>query len=317
MANINFASNNINHFVGATVGSLTGSYDSTKVPYSICVPHSFSINSVKFNPVVGEISWLHFRIHSEYTNSTYNILRLYDNNNRLIFTLRKNDIYDYIMATLTNGTQSVSSSNLINSFNYSTLFNIDIKLTINAFGLEAKIYFNSNLVITLSVINNPNNYTHPASMSFSTSSVVTHYLSEIISADQDTRNARLSLLRPITTGTYNNWNGLVSALADDDNSSGMTTTLANLKQSLLMSNYNGPTNVSNLVINTMNMRGLNGPSKITHLLRKSGLDYESSEYPVDYTLGFNLTDFKINPSTSLPWSSSDFTNMEFGFKSVA
>lgn len=73
------------------------------------------------------------------------------------------------------------------------------------------------------------------------------YFSEVIISDSDTRNARLDLLRPVSAGAYENFDGPLSSLADDDPTTGMTTTLPDQSQSTILSDYAGANNISNVV----------------------------------------------------------------------
>ncbi len=141
------------------------------------------------------------------------------------------------------------------------------------------------------------------------------FYSEIIVAVSDTRNSRLDLIRPSATGALSDWDGPLAALADDDPTTGMTTTAADQDLSAQVEAYTGATNISNVVQVTTSVRGINSPDELDHLIRLSAVDYRSPSFTVPFEKAFQVTDWNQNPATSLPWQASDLSSAEFGFTS--
>jgi hypothetical protein len=323
MPNILFASNNVSHFPNSAAGSQPNSFDSNRVPYGIGLTNFEVINSPVFAPSTGNETWFHFRMFTlragQYRNDE--LFAAYDDAGVKLFRLYKtfNSGLD-MTCVLNDGSNSLteeSSSNIT----LGKVNSIDIRYVAQPLGLTLDVYINSSLVSSQTFASNPNGYTAPGRFSIGTG--FTEYdtseltVSEIIVADGDTRNARLDLLRPTAAGAYEEWSGSLVALADDDTTTGMTTIAAEQKQTVTLTAYTGAANISNVVICSQTTRGQNSPENLAHMVRLSGVDYFSPTIPVDFPLQYNLTDYQINPATSLPWLGSDLSLVETGFKSIA
>ena len=325
MPKILFASNNIAHWPTAVAGSVSGTFDSSRVPYSIAMSNNETLNSPQFIPSQGEETWFHFRIYNSGDASRYDspiLFRCYDIYGNTLVTLRKqDDTPEYgIVGFAYDGNTSLTDTSSILLTNNKIGF-LDIKYTVTPLKIELKVYVNGALGLTILLNSNPNNYVAPVTFSlgcaFTSSLSDIQHISEIIVADGDTRNARLNLLRPISAGAYEQWNGALASLADDDPTTGMTTIAPDQRQTVQLSAYTGATNISNFVIVSQTTRGQNSPTGLRHMIRLSGVDYNSPLIPVDYPLQYNITDFELNPATSLPWEGSDLSLIETGFLSVA
>ena len=324
MPNILFASNNIAHWPGAVAGSVPGTFDPDRVPYSIALTNYEILNSPEFTPSTGNDTWFHFRFYAydvDY-NRADTFLQAYDPDGNLLFKIKKNQAQHNLNAncTLYDGTTSIAEDASID-WTFNKMNSLDVRYTAHALGLELRLYVNSSLASTLLLASNPNNLTAPARFSIGTGFTdnLSDYMavSEILVADGDTRNARLDLLRPTAAGAYEQWLGSLVALADDDPTTGMTTIAGNQRQTVTLTPYSGASNISNFVVVSQTTRGQNSPTKLKHTVRLSGVDYDSAEIPVGFPLQYNMTDFKINPATSLPWEGSDLSAIETGFVSVA
>jgi len=324
MPKILFASNNIAHWPTALPGSIPGTYDVNRVPYSIAMSNFETLNSPRFTPSTGTETWFHFRMFasSNTSNSNRVFFNAYDDVGNTLFTLRKrNNSSDYgITAFLYDGSTTLSDDSSIN-FTQSKVGFIDIKYTTTNLLMRLEIFINGTLSSTITFNSNPNNRGHPVTFSIGCAFVSSlndvQHISEIIVADGDTRNARLDLLRPTSAGAYEQWNGSLTVLADDDPTTGMTTIAAAQRQTVRLTAYTGAPNISNLVIVSQTTRGQNSPTGIRHTVRLSTVDYDSDVIPVGFPLQYNITDFEINPATSLPWVGSDLSLIETGFISVA
>ena len=324
MPKILIASNNIAHWPTAVAGSVPGTYDSDRVPYSIAMSNYETLNSPEFTPTTTDETWIHFRIHA--TSASYNesktLLNAYDDQGNLLYKLTKRDrSYDYgITAYLYDGATSLSDNSTINITRAKTSF-VDVQLITTGLKMELKVYVNGTLGSTILFNANPNGRTGPVTFSlgcaFTDLLTDVQHISEIIVADGDTRNARLDLLRPLAAGAYEDWNGNLTSLADDDPTTGMTTIAPAERQTVTLSPYSGAANISNFVIVSQTTRGQNSPTGIKHTIRLSTVDYDTATIPVGFPLQYNITDFEVNPATSLPWQGSDLSLIETGFVSVA
>jgi hypothetical protein len=284
-----------------------------------------TLNSPEFAPSQGEETWFHFRIYSS-GDADYSevptLFRCYDSNGNTLVLLRKQtNTRSYgITGFVYDGNTSQTDTSSIQLTNGKIGF-LDIKYTVSPLKIELKVYVNGTLGLTVLLNANPNNFVAPVTFSlgcaFTSSLSDVQHISEIIVADGDTRNARLDLLRPISSGAYEQWSGTLSSLADDDPTTGMTTIAPAQRQTVQLSAYTGATNISNFVIVSQTTRGQNSPTGLRHMIRLSGVDYDSALIPVDFPLQYNITDFELNPATSLPWQGSDLSLIETGFLSVA
>lgn len=322
MANIRFASNNVTHFPGSVASNRAGAFDSNRVPYGLTLDINQSAFSPTFEAVDGNVTWFHFNAYAPRINQYASgvVFRAWDASDNLLCTVTKkdnvasNDVTLYGYDGITTNTNS-SPNYAISAYVLNT---IDIRIEVTALIIEIKIYGNSSLVAEVNFANNPNAYGKPVRFSLGGGWGYEEgpcHFSEILVADEDTRNARLNFLRPAGQGFYDNWNGAVIDIADDDPTTGMSTAVADARHSVILSGYTGAAAISNIVSVSASTRGTNSPSGINHFVRLSGVDYDSSDLPVDFTYRYGLTDLKLNPGTSVPWTSSDLSAIEMGFRS--
>lgn len=323
MPNILFASNNIAHWPTALAGSVAGTFDSDRVPYSIAMSNYETLASPEFAPSTGDDTWFHFRLYvgsvNEYRDD--DLFKAYDDEGNIVLRIKKADNTRNLLAEMILYDGATSLTGFASSnFTFAKLGFIDIQYTVNTLKIEAKLYVNGSLACTLTFGSNPNNYSAPVSFSlgcaFTDGLTDVQHVSEIIVADGDTRNARLDLLRPTAAGAYEEWIGSLAALADDDPTTGMTTITGGERQTVSLTSYGGASNISNFVVVSQTTRGQNSPTKLKHTVRLGGVDYDSPEIDVGFALQYNITDYQINPATSLPWEGDDLSAIETGFVSV-
>lgn len=316
MPNILFASNSISHFPGTLPKSEEWSFDSKRVPYSLGTPANTQVSSPKFPVSKSGVTWFHFR-HGAASWATWKdseICRILDKDGKILiqFSLNYNEYMDY-RCIFNAGGQSINKTQRI-PWQASQMRTFDIKWACSDLLAEMAIYVNEMLLYTHSLSVTAKQYPRFLTLG---GSIQEARFSEIIVADGDTRNARLDLLRPIAAGAYGNWNGKLSSLADDDPTTGMTTTLPNQSQSTILTPYTGAFNISNVVQVTTTVRGINSPENLEHFIRMSGIDYPSDPFVIPFEKYYQVTDWKLNPATSAPWDADDLTGTEFGFKSLA
>lgn len=319
MPNMLFASNSTSHFPGSSVGSPTWSFDDDRVPYSIEVNPESPVGSPDLlQSTTGEY-WFHFRQGSDNWafGSTHPIIEVNNDAGERIFQLlyRDNGTTGYTARLLVDETQYEATRYL--PISPENLRTYDIQLKFTELQVQARVYVDEILIITQ--IYSISGWDHPKNflIGASATNIGYQYFSEIIVADGDTRNARLNLLRPNAVGVYDDWDGPIISLSDDDPTSGITTVSPEQYQTTLLSSYTGANNISNIVQITTSVRGLNAPAGLQHLIRMSGVDYLTSTFAVPFHKEYQITDWVENPATSLPWAATDLTNVEWGFKSKA
>lgn len=325
MTEIVFASNNKSHWPFSVSSVVAGRFDSDRVPYCIELRYKEYITSPTWVPVAGNITWVHFRIWTnsvEYSDGSPPIMiAVYDiNGNKLFHAVKKAGTFDHItIVTLWDGTTSNTATQSA-QFTNNAVSGVDFKYEADGVNTNLKMYANGGLVATIN-ISGATSFGQPAYMVMGGAMVEDdpadeQAMSEFIVADSDTRNGRLDLLRPVAIGGETDWVGLATALADDDPTTGMTTLLANQRETLSLTAYTGATNISALVVTTQSFAGANGPQNMRHTVRMATVNYDGpDDLPLSDVLHYSLTDFSINPATSLPWVAADLTDLEIGFVS--
>ncbi len=326
MTNITFASNNLVHWPLSELSTLADSFDATRVPYSIFLNYNQSMSSIEFGAVAGNVTWFHFRMYftdaQDGNSNTYDfpLIQAFDANANLLFQMTKTMPFDpdwKVNLKLYHDGGSITGDQQF-PFNQLKMNSVDIRYENNGTNLvNLKLYVNGGLAKELDYVG-LSSFGKPVAMqlgaAFSTAGGDKQYVSEIIVADGDTRNARLNLLRPTAVGGETDWVGIATDLADDDPTSGMTSILANERQTLDLSAYTGAGNISALVISTVAIAGVNAPQNIRHTVRMSAVNYDGpADLPLSEALSYGITDFQINPATSQPWTSADLATLEMGF----
>lgn len=320
MPNIVFASNNKAHWPLSNTSSANGTFDSTRVPYAIELAYNEVITSPIFTPVSGNITWIHHRLYmNSFTSADeFQLIRAFDVDGNLLFSIDKkdNDAGFLSILTLYRDAGSVTMETTF-PFNRNKVNTLDVKYENTGAVVTAKMYINGGLAATASWTGSLG-WGQPAYFSVGAAwrdiSSGTNALSEFIVADGDTRNARLNLLRPVASGGETDWVGQAAQLADDDPTSGMTSIAAEERQTLTLSAYTGAANISAVVLATQGLAGANGPQNMRHTIRLSTVNYDSpDDLPLGEVLQYALTDYQVNPASSLPWVGADLSGMEMGF----
>lgn len=328
MPSIRFASNNISHFPGSQPGSLGTSFDASRVPYSLGLTNFQMVTSPTFAPVVGTVTWLHFRYMCEGTpfgqptGSTGTLIQVVDALNRVIARVTRRNLFysQEVVLNIFNGSTSIVVNGVM-PMALAKINTVDLALTITGLMIKGDLYVNGALSATAQFGSNPNSMGNPVRLSlssaFSEQLTQSGYFSEIIVADGDTRNARLNFLRPAAGGAASQWDGVLASMGDDDPTTGLYTTVANERHSFEPSPYVGAQNISNLVTVSQTARGLNSPANLQHYLRQGGVNYDSPSIPLGFDLQYNIVDLATNPATSAAFTSTDIADLEVGIRSVA
>lgn len=320
MPGILFASNSVSHFPGTTVKNDAWAYDQDRVPYAIYTEPATVATSPLFPASETGETWFHFRVGSKlwYSANLERICEIADNEGNQIATVacRDDGNYGYYISFRAGG-QSGSQYKWLPVIE-NQMRTIDIRILHSGITAKMELYVNEIYVLDLEFTISEDffpQYLRIGGITGQNSNLQGGYFSEIIVADGDTRNARLDLLRPNAQGTHNDFDGPLASLADDDPTTGMTTTLADQAQTAILSEYSGANNISNIVQVTTTVRGINSPEHLEHLIRMGGLDYVTPEFTIPFSKDFQVTDWRLNPATSQPWAASDLQGAEFGFKS--
>jgi len=326
MPNIVFVSNNKAHWVNGVSSTTAGTFDSTRVPYAIELAEQEVMTSPVFTPVAGDDTWMHFRMFMDSieNNGFFTFFKAFDISGNLLFVMSKKVPSVAYTVTLThyNGAGGSETAEQTIPFNRNRVNNVDIKVEMTGVLMAVHMYVNGGLAITNSIASNPASWGAPAyftvGCAFSDLVTDTMNFSEFIVADVDTRNARMSLVRPTATGGEADWIGPAANLSDDDPASGITTTAANARHTLDLAAYGGASNISAVMVASQSLAGANGPQNMRHTVRMSAVNYDSTaDILLGATLSYELTQFDINPATSLPWVGGDLATMEMGFISKA
>jgi len=320
MANIIFASNNIAHMLGAEVSTTVNTFDPDLVPYSLKVS-SGSLAAVNFAKSLSSETWTHFRMSSPTVPGTdfkavyYNVFSLVERTTNKV--LLKMEFCDDSGPRLTmhNGTSTVTGTLPAFTFIQDIPVTVDIRYESSPTEITITVFFNNAQLYrtTLTVVG-----TSPGQFDqivFYNGWTYVKY-SEIIVADADTRNARLAVVKPASTGFHSGWDGLLTDLVDDNPITGMSTTAPATKLTANLETYTGGALISNLVTASMVSSGVNGPTNLQHMVRHAGVDYNGASIPVSDSVEVVFTDWTVNPGTALPWTGADLAVTEFGFESI-
>jgi len=318
MTNILFASNNIADFIGSVADVSSGVYDNTRVPYAINIATNAFSRSPQFKPSQTDDTWVHLVLHYAYVTTTEgNICTLYDQNNDPVLTVRtvRTANINYIEATIYRGgvgTVINAEFSLLNNVSH----NFDIKHTVSALSSLVEVYWNKILILSGSNLGpDPDPLPGTSIQLHGFANRAVNY-SELFLSTTDTRNGRLNLLTPISTGNYNDWVGSIATLVDGDSSTGITTILDDQSTTINLSAYTGAVNISNVVIMTTAVKGTGAPSNLRHFIRASGIDYLGTTFPITDVVSSQITSLDTNPSTSAPWINTDIGVIEIGFRSL-
>lgn len=322
MPNYLFASNNVAHFSTAVINTETDRYDSTRVPYGFHAQSGDSITSPEFEKTSTDVTWIHFRQYNEtlYGNVNGEVFAVLDDNGNEIVQINKTSIGGQSAnLVLSDGISSINAD-IDDPYNSDAMVTYDIKVEIIFTDMLVEVYRNNVLIGSLNLQVNQSNISAPSRIRFKNQIEYnghTLVFSEIIVSDSDTRNARLSFVRPVSLGAYNDWDGAVTDLTDDDTTTAMTTRDADQSVSLLLDAYSGSTSISGIVTSSLTTLGQNAPSGIAHLMRLSGVDYEGTTFNPTDSFDSQIQSWDINPATSLPWTAADLAALEYGFRSKA
>lgn len=156
--------------------------------------------------------------------------------------------------------------------------------------------------------------------------IASTYWSQVIVTDtDDTRAMKLATLGPNADGALTEWTGSytdvdeIGTYNDGDYISSGTPNQVELFGMSDLSATAATLDVIAFVMAGRGRKGAAGPQNVQMALRTSGVDYFSGNLPGLSPVFAALTQtiWPNNPSTSLPWSTSDINGIQAGFKSIA
>lgn len=146
------------------------------------------------------------------------------------------------------------------------------------------------------------------------------FISEVVVADHDIREARVKALPPTGAGFHSQWAGTfadINTLGKGDTTSISTATAAD-KSTFVHGGLNADgLLVEGVKVTTRAKRGESGPQNIDRVLRIGGVDYAANVGVLD-TMPLDFReDFLVNPATGLAWTRAEVNALEFGVEAKA
>ena len=182
------------------------------------------------------------------------------------------------------------------------------------------VYINGSLDIEASLTSDSNNGFDEIQM---IGGIITgdRYLftSELILANEDTRDMRVLTLEPTGDGTHTDWGAYTdlddivagaSYLSPISVGDAQTFTAPTIDSGLL-----DGMGVAAVAVNVLGAAGVN--EDLQALIRVSGTDYSSSDLGMGAETQGQQAIWETNPSTAEAWGVDNLSGLEFGFKSVS
>ncbi|WNL50623.1 hypothetical protein RPALISO_14 [Ruegeria phage RpAliso] len=303
---------------GYTFSTVTTYFDPTRVTGAFYLNEGDSF-TIGHDAPVGDEMWYHFRYGQ--TNSSF---QFYDTD-----TFYVNDGVQNRLATLfidagklrvrATGDTSFTSGDI--NVGANNTYSIDVHVIVND-SVTVRLYINSALYFE-GIVANTGGRGKPTSAFFLNnydgSYGYDQYFSEIVIADEDTRGMRVREMRPQSLGIYQEWDGDVNSMRDEDTATGMSTALPARRVSFGVSNVEnvGEGDIINRVVaQTYAQRGETGIESFQHFFRfRNGDVVDGASIPVGLYGQFYVEEFVTNPQTGLAWSPEDFRSLQTGLVS--
>lgn len=267
----------------------------------------------------GDEVWYHFRHsqrRSDYSLSNHAFLIIRDENSNELARLKFDDSRVGVQAvgdtTVSSGYQSLAAF---------TPYSFDVHVTVAA-TITARLYINGALYGEVVAANTA---AKGVARSITWQGEETNYnashFSELVIADEDTRGMRIREMRPKSFGIFQEWDGSISALRDNDLATGISTDTALRRVSFGITNIENvqPGDVINRVVSqTFAQRGETGLSGFNHFFRhKNGNVSDGATQTLSVLGEYFLEEFPLNPDTSAAWQAADFGSLQTGIQSLA
>ena len=265
-------------------------------------------------------TWYHWRYHHN-DNGPYgnDPVRIYNANGVLMvqFDLGSNGWFFDIF-----GDATVKSGNW--PCGEDTVYTWDIKVEVDASEITVTFYVNGMQMLQRTASNISKGHGQPGSVfllggDYNPSWDYSWGMSELIIADEDTRGMRLRELKPTSFGVYQDWDGNIASLRDEDKSTGLSTNVADERASFGVTNLGSiaaEDTINRVIFQSWAQRGTSGLTGMNHFLRfGDGTLHDLGDHTLDVTPAWYRDEMPLNPETGLDWVAEDFAGIQTGIRS--
>lgn len=277
--------------------------------------------------VTGEL-WLHYRLYhnrdaaSGMINADGIQCSFYDENNALLARIKMLD--GATRAEAYGDTQVNSGYNFVWDALGRPTYTFDIRVKVDASNIVIDYYVDGALRCTATAANTVGGKTGVRYVVLDnndiqgTSGNPDSIQEIIITEDENTIGWRLATLLPDAAGTYTQWAGDYTHLLNAEDGRFLMAAETGIRESWLVSGYNGPatpSSVRGVFVGFNGVAGETGPQTYAAFVRIGGSDYEApAQAPVEGVR--NVFEFAVDPSTAAAWNTLTFDTMEIGVRAL-
>jgi len=314
-----FASNNKVDWGNNPTTSVDGTkYDNTRVPYGIVLPGSVTVPMVDFHKAsTTGVVWYHFRIKLLNTFGISQDGYMIDIMDSAGAILGRVDFLNGFAAAQVYGDSMVTGI-YGGAWGNTAILDVDMSISVTASTILMNLYLGQALISTASVANVVSGRTSARRMDFNLFDVLgTHVFSEFIAAETDTRGSRLRRLDVGNAfGTYNGWAGAITALSDDDTTTGLISNTAAQRTSGAIAAITGAPIIGALVSVSQASHGATGPYQMKQTVRMAGINYDGILTPLSQNKNVYTECWELNPAVTAAWTATSVNTVEAGLLSV-
>lgn len=311
--------------LGNTVTTTTAAhFDSAYVQAAIGIHSQSTLTTTPLATPITE-GWMHFEwyhdaaISSTIDQSMWVIQSGSTPLFRLSITNNNFTVLQYYNGSSWQTLQTISSQSL----NYDEKYKWDIYLNMHDTTGVLQVYLNDVLLFDYSgdtIRTTPTDFDRLVLQSVSPLGAgATCYFSQVIIADEDTRNLKVFASTLTGAGTTNDFTSGVYTDVDEEGKSDDTDKLSSgtANQIFLAATENMPAGrvPKAVAINARALQVTFGPTKINLAIRSGGTNYYSSDLALGSVLGPVANVWNTDPATAAPWTESGFNAIEAGVRS--
>jgi len=292
-------------------------YDASRVTGCFFIDNTRSFE-VEFAEASGTSTWFHARVFHSVEGSFQNgsLFFAHDSDNNTLAQIDFTGRSEYLEVY---GDTTFESPSRTNGFGTFHLY--DLHLEVTSTEIIGTYYLNGIRIATGTVANTVGEKGKPNRVVFNTATGSGLFISEIIIADEDTRGMRIRELRPQSFGVFQDWDGNIQSLRDDDIATGLSTDTADRRASFGVSNLSNIQEedlINRVVVQSYAQRGVSGLSAFNHFFRFSDGTVEDGDNITLTTIGsWAIEEFLQNPDTVADWEAADFAGIQTGIRSRA
>lgn len=200
-----------------------------------------------------------------------------------------------------------------------TLHKIDVEVVINSSTGSVRVYEDGAIIAELTGVNTQgdNPGTTFDSISFALEGSSSNGISEVVVADEDTRNFSVHTLYPASAGGLSEWAGNFGDIAADGSVSSSSIVSASAGEQFVFSHpqsYAGGENIKAVILNARAAADGSGPSRLKALQRIGGTAYEGASIAVSTVKVYPLV-MAAPPDGDASWTVTKINSSQFGWKS--